>query len=208
MNSLQNALQARFSSARFNRLMLGFGAAILAAGIITLSVTIIGGTGDMRADRAKFGPEQGFNPQLPAHSEPLKNADGRTVRTFWQLDPEVRSTIRTFIGTAVARKHLDVSWTVTAPSVKAGYTYEQWKNAKALPIIPYPVDDLDRVQYYLDYASTQEILVEVGLAAKKSAKLRPQTFQLGLLPVGKGADLKWLVDYWMPRWTPALPTEQ
>ncbi|MEK6275353.1 MAG: hypothetical protein AABM30_08445 [Actinomycetota bacterium] len=203
MNAFQNVIQNRFASARFNRLMFTLGAAILAAGVVTLVFTVVGGS-----DKRPSGPEAGFNPQLPVHSEPLKNANGRTIRTFWQLDPEVRTTIRTFIATAVARKNLDVSWSVTAPSVKAGYTFEQWKNAKALPIIPYPVDDVDKVQYYLDYASTKEILVEVGLAAKRSARLRPTTFQLGLLPVGKGANAHWLVDYWMPRWTPPLPTDQ
>lgn len=187
--------------------MFGLGAAILAAGVMALVLTVVGGTADERANPKRFGPEAGFNPQLPAHSEPLKNANGRTVRTFWQLDPQVRSTIRTFIATAVARKHLDVSWTVTAPSVRAGYTFKQWSNAKELPIIPYPVADIDKVQYYLDYASTQEVLVEVGLSAPHAAHIRPTTFQLGLIPVGKGANAQWLVDYWMPRWTPPLPTE-
>ena len=203
-----NTIQAKFSSARFNRLMFGLGAAILAAGVMALVLTVVGGSADRRTDPKTFGPEAGFNPQLPAHSEPLKNATGRTVRTFWQLDPEVRSTIKTFLATAVARKHLDVSWTVTAPSVKEGYTFQQWKNAKALPIIPYPLDDINQVQYYLDYASTQEILVEVGLAARPETHIRPTTFQLGLLPVGKGTEAHWLVDYWMPRWTPPLPTDE
>jgi hypothetical protein len=34
--------------------------------------------------------------------------------------------------------------------------------------------------------------------------MRPTTFQLGLVPVGK----KWLVDYFMPRWTPPVPSNQ
>jgi hypothetical protein len=104
-----NAIQAKFSSARFNRLMFGLGAAILAAGVMALVLTVVGGSADRRSDPKTFGPQAGFNPQLPAHSEPLKNANGRTVRTFWQLDPEVRSTIRTFLATAVARKHLDAT---------------------------------------------------------------------------------------------------
>jgi hypothetical protein len=196
-----NAFQSAFSSARFNRLMIGFGAVVLAAGALALLLTLAGGS-----DRTPRAAEPGFKPQLPEHSLPLKNADGKTVRTYWQLDPEVRSTIRTFIATAVARKNLDVSWTVTAPSVKQGYTFKQWKTAKALPIIPYPGVVVSQAQYYLDYASTKEILLDVGLSADPSRKLRPTTFQLGLTPVGKGANQHWLVDYWMPRWTPPLPT--
>jgi hypothetical protein len=195
-----NAIQTKFSSARFNRLMFVLGGAVLATGIVVLVFTLVGGS-----DQTTFGPEQGFHPTLPAKSTPLKSADGRTVRTFWQLDPTVRSTIRTFIATAVARKHLDQSWAVIAPSVKVGYTYKQWKNAKALPIIPYPVENVDQAQYYLDYASTQEILIDVGVSANPKYKLRATTFQIGLSLIGKGANKQWLVDYWMPRWTPPLP---
>jgi hypothetical protein len=198
-----NAIQTAISSARFNRLMLWLGGGVLLAGIVVLVFTFVGGS-----DKTSFGPDAGFKPTLPPHSEPLKNADGRTVRTFWQLDSEVRSTIRTFIGTAVARKNLGESWAVIAPSVKAGYTKKEWTHADALPVIPYPVDNLDTVQYYLDYATTKEILVEVGVSAKREMKIRPTTFQLGLIPVGKGAHMQWLVDYWMPRWTPPLPTAE
>ena len=34
-----------------------------------------------------------------------------------------------------------------------------------LPVVPYPVDNLNTIQYYLDYASTKAILVEVGVSA-------------------------------------------
>jgi hypothetical protein len=64
------------------------------------------------------------------------------------------------------------------------------------------------VQYYLDYASTKEILVEVGVASRPELKIRPASFQLGLIPVEQGSHTRWLVDYWMPRWTPPLPTDE
>ena len=50
-----------------------------------------------------------------------------------------------------------------------------------------------------------EILVEVGLAGKPGVSTRPVTFQLGLVP---GQNGRWLVDYWMPRWTPPVPQGQ
>jgi hypothetical protein len=196
MNTIQTAL----SSARFNRLMLWLGVLVLAAGACVLVLKVAGGS-----DTTSAAPDKGFKAQLPAKQVPLRNANGVTVKTFWQLDPVMRSTIRKFIGTAVVRRHLDQSWSVVAPSMRKGYTYKQWTTANALPIIPYPVDDLDKVQYYLDYASTQEVLVEVGLGAKPSAKIRPTTFQLELVPVGTKDHHRWMVDYWMPRWTPPIP---
>jgi hypothetical protein len=183
-----------------NRLLLGLGAVVLAVGVIAFIFSRVGGS-----DNTSAQPAPNFHPTLPARSTPLKNASGVTVKNFEQLDPQVRSTIRTFLATAVARKNLGVSWAVIAPSLKAGYTYKQWANAKALPVIPYPIANVDETTYYLDYASTEEILVDMGLSPKKSAELRPVRFRLGLVPVGKGAHKQWLVDYWMPLWTPPVP---
>jgi hypothetical protein len=195
-----DTVQTAFSSARLNRLMFGLGAAVLLVGVLAFIFSRVGGS-----DPTSAQPATDFHPTLPVNSTPLKNANGITVKRFEQLDPQVRSTIRTFLATAVARKNLGASWAVIAPSMKAGYTYKQWANAKALPVIPYPISSLNDTTYYLDYASTQEILVDTGLTAKKSAGLRPVRFRLGLVPVGKGAQKQWLVDYWMPLWTPPLP---
>ena len=180
--------------------MLWLGIVVLAVGTGVLVFKLAGGS-----DQRDANPSPGFKAQLPTKIVPLKNASGTTIKTFWQLDPALRSTIRKFIGTAVMRRHLDQSWNVVAPSLKAGYTYKRWSTADKLPVIPYPVDSLDKVQYYLDYASTKAILVEVGLGAKPEKNIRPTTFQLELVPVGKGANQRWMVDYWMPRWTPPVP---
>jgi hypothetical protein len=196
-----NSVQTVFSSPRFNRYMLWLGVLVLAAGALTLVVTLVGGS-----DKTQENPSPNFHPTLPAKAIPLKNGSGITVKTYEQLDPNVRAEVKTFIASAVARRHLDASWAVVSPSLKAGYTRATWRQAKNLPIVPYPGVDTKHVNYYLDYASTKEILVEVGLSGipgKTSA--RPTTFQLGLVPVGHGASQQWRIDYWMPRWTPPIP---
>jgi hypothetical protein len=199
MSSFQTAL----SSARFNRYLMWFSALVLAAGVAFLLIKLIPGN-----DKTSVGADKGFVPTLPAKSQPLTNAKGAPIKTYKELDPQVRATIRTFLASAVARRHLDKSWPVIAPSMKQGYTLQSWSHAKALPIVPYPIENVDSTQYYLDYASTKEILLEVGVSAPAAKKLRPVAFQLGLVPRGKGADRHWLVNYWMPRWTPPIPTEQ
>jgi hypothetical protein len=196
MNSIQTAL----SSARFNRIMLALGVLVLAAGAMTLVFKLAGGS-----DNTDVNPSPGFQPSLPAKTFPLKNSQGVTVRTFEQLDPQVRATIRTFLSTVVPRRNIGRSWAVVAPEVKAGYTYKKWTHADALPVNYYPVANVKRVNYYLDEANTKDILIEVGLSAPAKYGMRPTTFQLGLEPVGKGAKAKWLVNYFMPRWTPPIP---
>jgi hypothetical protein len=182
-----NAFQTALSSPRFNRILLVFSAVVLFVGVGVVLAAIAGGS-----DTTSKAPDPGFRPQLPAK----------------QLDKQTRATIRTFLATAVAREHLDRSWPVIAPSMKSGYTFQQWSHAKALPIVPYPYADVERAQYYLNYASTKEILIEVGLSQRPEitgeARTRPVAFQLGLVPVGKG-EKRWLVNYWMPRWTPPIP---
>jgi hypothetical protein len=194
MNSIQTAL----NSPRFNRLLLWLGVVVLAAGALTLVVTLMRSSGGS-ADN----PSPGFHPTLPAKQIPLTNASGVRIRTYEQLDPQVHSTVRKFIGTVVARKNIPASWAIVSPNLRAGYSHAQWDTAKSLPVVPYPGVDMNHINFYLDFASTKEILVEVGLSGiQGKTTSRPATFQLALIPVGK----HWLVDYWMPRWTPPVPT--
>ena len=185
-------------------MLLWASALVLAAGVFVVVAKLAGGS-----DRSARGPDPNFKPTLPQKQIQLKNAQGVPIKKYQQLDPATKSTIRTFLGTAVAREHLERSWATIAPSMRKGYTYKQWANASALPIVPYLNVDLNTVQYYLDYASTKEILLEVGLSVRPEIKgeqrTRPVAFQLGLRPVGTGAKQRWLVSYWMPRWTPPLP---
>jgi hypothetical protein len=199
-----NAVSGALSSPRFNRILLWASAIVLAAGVFVVVFKLAGGS-----DRTTLNPDPLFKPTLPAKQVQLKNAQGVPVKKFQQLDPATKSTIRTFLGTAVAREQLGKSWATIAPSMRKGYTYKEWANASALPVVPYLNLDLNTVQYYLDYASTKEILLEVGVSVRPEitgkARTRPVAFQLGLVPVGSGANKRWLVDYWMPRWTPPIP---
>jgi hypothetical protein len=194
------SVSTRLSSPRFQRYLLWLGMLVFAAGALALVFVFVNGN-----DNTPTKPDKGFHPTLPAKSIPLKNSDGVLIKTYSQLDPQIRKAIRTFIGTVVARQNVGLSWPVVAPTLRKGYTRTQWAKATALPVVPYPGVDVKHIQYYLDYASTKEILIEVGLAGKPGISTRPVTFQLGLVPIGKG---KWGVDYWMPRWTPPVPQGQ
>jgi len=180
-------LQSTLASARFNRVMLVLGLIVLAAGAIVLGFRLTGGSDQPSASTSA------------APAQPLRNAQGVAVHRFEQLDPEIRSTIRTFLTTVVPRRNIGRSWSVVAPSLKAGYTYKRWTHANALPVVFFPANNVDTASYQLDAATNREILVEVGLIAEPKYKMEPTTFQVGLVPVGSGARAKWLVDYFEPR---------
>jgi hypothetical protein len=181
------------NSPKFQRFLLWFGALVLVAGAAALTVTILSGGGSSAQVKNE--------PQPSAKAAPLRNSSGAVVKTYEQLDPDIRQTIKTFISTAVAREHLGRSWDVVAPSMKSGYTKASWAKADELPVVPYPGVDPQHVEYSLDSATTKEILVDVGLTGKPGVKTKPVTFQLGLEP----ANNRWLVGYWMPRGTPQAP---
>jgi hypothetical protein len=190
---------SRFQSARFQRIVFRVGALVLIAGVVALTIEFAGGS-----DKTSVKPDKGFRPTLPVKTHALRNHHGVTVHYYEQLDPEIKATIRRFIATAVERKHLGRAWDVIAPSMKHGYTKVTWAHAKALPVIPYPVGDVNRVSYWLREATDQEILLDAGVSAPERLKLKAVTFTIGLVPVGRGIH-RWLVDYWMPRWDPILP---
>ena len=199
-----SVFQTALSSARFNRFLMWGSGIILFVGVAVLLMTLVKGN-----DTTQVNPDKGFHPTLPAKSVPLQNSQGVTITKYKELDPEVRSTIKTFLSTAVARRHLDKSWGVIGPTMRKGYTFKSWTHPgkEGLPVIPYPIADVDTTTYYLDYASTDEILLEVGVSAPSKRNMRPTSFQLGMSPVAVGPNKKvWRVDYWMPRWTPPLPT--
>jgi len=106
-----------FSSPRFQRYLLWFGVAVLAIGATALVVVILGENSD-----APTKSDAGS----PARSVPLRNSQGVPIKTYAQLDPQIRAAVKTFIGSAVARRHVDRSWDVVGPSLKAGYTRSQW----------------------------------------------------------------------------------
>jgi hypothetical protein len=201
-----SVFQSALSSARFNRYLMWASGIVLFVGIAVLVTSLVKGN-----DTTSVGPDKGFVPQLPAKTSPLENKQGVTITKYEQLDPEVVSTIKTFLGTVVSGKNLDQSWGVIAPSMRKGYTFKSWstggKAQGGLPVVPYPIADVDSSKFFLDYASSKEILLEVGVSAPPEKKMRPTAFQLGLVPV-KASPQKtvWRVDYWMPRWTPPLPT--
>lgn len=197
-----NTFQATLTSPRFSRLLFWLGAIVLAAGIFVLGAKFVGGS-----DATPTAAAPNFSPTLPVQSDPLKAADGREIKTFGQLGPAVKTTIRTFLATAVRGDDLDRSWDVIAPSMKVGFTRKQWSTADALPIVPYPIADVDKVNYHLKYAYESAILVDVGVFAKPEADQRAMTFRVGVVPVGKGAKKRWAVDYWLPLWSAIVPKD-
>ena len=195
-----NTFQSTISSPRNQRILFWVGLLALAAGVVVLVVKFVGGS-----DPTPVAADKGFKAQLPAKTQPLTTADGVKVTSYEQLDPQIKETIRGFVVPGVLNGNYGASWKYTSPKITHGATLTQWANASERSLIPLPGYTYEGVQFTLKEATTKEILVELRLRPGSPSAGRPVTFTIGLVPHGQGADKRWLVDYWMPRWTAVVP---
>lgn len=198
-----NSLQSTFSSPRNQRIVFYAGILALAAGVIVLMVKFVGGS-----DKTSVAPSKGFKPQLPAKQQALVNENGVRVTNYEQLPAEVKTTIRRFVMGAVAGQNYADSWNVLAPVFKRGYTAKSWANSDSHPIVPFPVYQYDQSVFQVPEATTKEVLVDIKVDPTPQAatkfRMRTTRFRVGLVPADKTGK-HWLVNYWMPQWSPPLP---
>ena len=126
-----------------------------------------------------------------------------------KLEPAARRVAGKFILTAVARKNVAASWSLVHPTLRAGFSKREWSSGQ-IPVQPYPVERLDEARFHVVESFENSLLIEVALIPEKGAEkdVKPAVFRLGLRAVGTGPKRHWLVDYWMPHWTPPVPTDQ
>ena len=173
---------------RFEKWLPWIGAAVLAAGTAAVLVRF----GD-RAD------------STPAASENTPAAVPQQRAAASPVDPAAKKVAAEFIQTAVARRHLEKAWGITHPELKSGMTLAEWKTG-ALPVTPVTnLKDYELISYRVKESFGNEVLLEVLMVPKASAKgVDPQTFDIGLKAVGKGSDKHWLVNYWMTGYKPPV----
>jgi hypothetical protein len=191
-----NSFQSTVSSARNQRIFFFLALAVLAAGIVFLVVKFVG-----NGDSTSASPSAGFKPQLPTKNTPLQ-AKGARVTKYKELSPEVKTAIRRFVLGAVAGHNYADSWNVIAPSMRKGYTAQKWATAPAHPVIPFPVYHYATSKFTLAEATTKTIVVDLKMKPTPNSGQRETRFRVGLEPADGGK--RWLVNYWMPLWTPPL----
>jgi hypothetical protein len=116
------------------------------------------------------------------------------------LDPEARQVAGRFILTAVARRSLGESYTLTHPELRQGLSLKEWETGN-IPVQYYPADAIDSATFKIDESHSDEALLEVALVPKKGADVKPQIFFIGL----KKEAGKWMVNYWAPRAGVSIP---
>jgi hypothetical protein len=182
-----NVVQSALSSRRFNRWLPWVAGALLAAGVIVFLVTYFGNTAN----------------QQETFSD--KNAQTPQVVKQVPLEPAAREVAGKFILTAVARKNLDQSWPLVTENVKGGLTKKEWMTGN-IPVVPMGVP-IDKVAITkIIYSHRNEAEVNIVILPKPNKEgVKAQLYVMDLVKVGRGANARWLIDYFQPHGSAGVP---
>jgi hypothetical protein len=126
--------------------------------------------------------------------------------------PEARRLVSQFLNTAVdrdgsdavLRRKLDAAWKISSPNIRGGLTKNEWLTGN-IPVVPYDVSSVERAPVRLDWSYPSEASFAVMLLPKDGSSEKPQTFFITVKKFGKGANARWMVDYFAPYAPPVVP---
>ena len=182
-------MRERLASVFSARAFTVFASLVLIVGIVAFATVKLTGDGESAAQPAaseELPPAEDFNPETTeAAPAPVPAAARRAAGEF--------------ILAAAGREDLAKAWNLSHPELKkqCGCTYKQWLTGN-IPVQYYPTGNLEGATFGVDESTARRVVLEVLLSPKEGETIEPQPFFIGLKAVGKGAKLKWLVDYWAP----------
>jgi hypothetical protein len=122
-------------------------------------------------------------------------------------DPKVYRIARTFIETAVLRKNLDAAYPLVNPEIKGGLTKKQWETGN-IPVIGYPAENTKSAAFTVVASYETQIMLIVDLVARPGSGVRPHLpFWIGLVRAHGKPNGRWLINYWVPDWSPPVPIQ-
>jgi hypothetical protein len=191
----------RFRTPGVARAVLWASALVLIAGVVAF-VTVRVGSNDDSSPAASPG-------SVPTGYASEDYDPTATVKAPKESDVPraARVAAGEFVLAAVGREDLQKAWKLTDPDLKkaCGCTYEQWLTGN-IPVQYFPTKGLEGAAFSVNEVSKGHVILEVLLTPAKDNKdgLAPTAFYIGLKQRG-GDTARWLVDYWAPVDTVAVP---
>ena len=180
---MQSSSASKLSSPRTQRWLLWISAAVLAAGVAAVLIAFFRNTGSSEPQVVSNQPVQTV-PATPKHVK---------------ADPAVKEVAGKFILTAVQRQNLDQAWLLVGPGIRQDLTYKQWLTGN-IPVVPY-LEETSVTPMKIDISQKNYALLEVVLLPFKG---RGEIYDIELIK----RQGKWLVNSWVPRTHPTIPTNQ
>jgi hypothetical protein len=198
-----NAVQPSMSSPRLSRIIFWLGAALLVAALVVFIVKRDHGSSSTAPATKADASAAGLNPN--GLQKNARKPEINTTKKWSQLDASAKLAVKRFIFDGAGERNLARAWRYTAPSLREGFTFKQWVHGNALPFQVYPeLDPKIPGSYTLVEWAPRSFLAQVGLASTNKTGRGAYTFQVGAEKVGAGAKARWLINYWMPLYTPPV----
>ena len=110
---------------------------------------------------------------------------------------DTRTVAAKFVVSAMTRENLALSWSLTHPKLKAGYTRKEWLTGN-IPVPVFPSNAFAGASYKVQWSHPNDLLLNVYVFAKPKMARLSNAFFIELNPVGTGASKRWLVSYVAP----------
>jgi len=162
---------------------------VLVAGGIAVLIAFFGNTA--HEVTPKTPPGAVIDNSIPPKNVPVPNG--------------AKAVAAKYITSAMTRQNLPLSWKLTHPSLKQGYTYKQWLTGN-IPVQYFPRKSFAGATYKVQWSHPGDVLLDVYIFGKPASL--GQAFFVELKPVAKDGKKQWLVSYVAPNGggnnTPAL----
>ena len=156
-------------------------ALVLVAGGIAFLIAYFGNTSDVK--------HPGTRPGQPVDAS-------KTPPTV-PVPEGAKSVAAKYIIASMTRQNLPLSWKLTHPSLKDGYTRKEWLTGN-IPVQFFPRKDFAGATYKIQWSHPNDVLLNVYVFAKPNRATLSQAFFVELKPVGTGENKRWLVSYVAP----------
>ncbi len=102
-----------------------------------------------------------------------------------------------YIITAMTRQNLPLSWKLTHPELRKGYTYKEWLTG-TIPVQYFPPKAIAAASFRVRWSHPKDVMLDVYIFAKAKSGVKSQSFLIELKPVGTAAHKDWKVSYVAP----------
>ena len=160
---------------------------------LTATAGIVGGLVAVGLAWPNTAKHENVNPTGPLKINYANYATPKKVRLKVHDRTMALAVAARFIDSAVARKNVDRAWDLVTPTMRAGYTRDQWDTQDLPGIPPFPVAS---ARWKLQFSDVKGVGFTMALFPTKASHQQAQVFMIGLHKVGAPKHRHWLVDNW------------
>lgn len=200
-----NVVQSSLSSPRTSRIIFWLGAALVVAAVVVFIVKKSNDGGSSSAAPAAKGTGSILSSDQFQKEMGKRTPDIQTSKKWAAVPAPAKLAVRRFIVDGAGEHNLARAWQYTTPDLRGGLTFKQFVHGSQLPFTPFEQMNLKiPMSFTLTQWSGHDFLAEVGIASTDKVGRGAYVFNVGGTKVGSGAHARWLVNYWMPLYTPPV----